>query len=119
CIVAASAHDYERFAADELAFRRQNRYPPFARLTRLVCSGSSDERVFETISSRARELRSAVRRLGLVDVDVIGPSPPYRRRPAGRWRWQLLVRAADPTGLLAQFDWELGWSIDIDPVTTL
>ena len=37
-IRAVSAHDYVGFYRQETSYRRQNRYPPYARLTRLVHS---------------------------------------------------------------------------------
>jgi len=52
-------------------------------------------------------------------VDLIGPPPCFRRRLRGKYRWQIVVRVADPCALLADMAFSLGWRIDIDPVSLL
>lgn len=118
-IQAASRHDYEGFYQQEIAWRRERWYPPISRMARLL---------FESTSSRAAEeqprrlhalLTQRIRRLGLSDVDLIGPAPAFFARERGRWRWHILVLARDPAELLAGIRLPLGWRVDVDPVSML
>ena len=117
-LLAAQEHDYTAFFAQEIAFRRQTHYPPFSRLVRFVYAGASDER-----SRRAaEELAAEIRRLGATlegDWGIIGPAPAFFHRQRNRFRWHLLLRAADPSPLLAELRVPPGWALDIDPVHVL
>ncbi|MFB0533700.1 MAG: primosomal protein N' [Anaerolineae bacterium] len=119
CIQAASRHDYEGFYRQELDFRREQGYPPFRRLAQLVYTHSNAIRCEEEANKLYRLLRHKIARLGLPGVDLIGPAPCFRRRLRGRYRWQIVVRAADPRTLLADMVFPLGWRVDIDPVSLL
>jgi primosomal protein N' (replication factor Y) len=119
CIRAASRHDYEGFYRQELAFRREQGYPPFRRLAQLVYTHSNAARCEEEADKLYRLLRHKIARLGLSGVDLIGPAPCFRRRLRGKYRWQIVVRAADPRALLADMAFPLGWRIDMDPVSLL
>src|SRR5690606_16156356 len=58
-IRAAVAHDYETFAARELAEREAPKYPPFCRLANVIVSGTDEEAVIraaEEIAARVRSL---------------------------------------------------------------
>jgi primosomal protein N' (replication factor Y) (superfamily II helicase) len=118
-IQAASRHDYDAFYRREICWRREQWYPPISRIARLL---------YETTSARAAQeqprrlhalLAHRVRRLGLPDVDLIGPAPAFFARERGRWRWHILVRARDPAELLAGIRLPLGWRLDVDPVSLL
>jgi primosomal protein N' (replication factor Y) len=60
-------------------------------------------------------LRAAERHAG---ISVVGPAPAYVARRAGRWRWNLLLRGADPAALL-DGGLDAPWSVDVDPDSTL
>ncbi len=119
CIQAASRHDYEGFYRQELDFRREQGYPPFRRLAQLVYTHHNAARCEEEAGKLYRLLRHKIARLGLPGVDLIGPAPCFRQRLRGKYRWQIVVRAADPRALLADMAFPLGWRIDIDPVSLL
>jgi primosomal protein N' (replication factor Y) len=119
CIQAASRHDYEGFYRQEVAFRREQGYPPFRRLAQLVYTHSNAARCEEEANKLDRLLRDKVARLGLPAVDLIGPAPCFRQRLRGKYRWQIVVRAADPRTLLADMAFPLGWRVDMDPVSLL
>ena len=118
-IRAVSAHDYVGFYRQETSYRRQNRYPPYARLTRLVHSQ------FDPVNAEAESQKMAVRlrkerdRLGLPQTDVLGPVPCFVPRLKGRYRWHVLIRSDEPARLLERVGLGEGWSVDVDPVTLL
>jgi len=118
-ITAASRHDYEGFYQQEVAFRREQGYPPFSRLARLVYRHRDDARCAAEVHRLAELLRLEVRRRGLADVSFIGPTPCFFHRLQGRYRWQIILRAPDPTELLRAFELPLGWQVDVDPIGVL
>jgi primosomal protein N' (replication factor Y) len=119
-IEAAAQHDYEGFYQMELAFRYEQRYPPFKRVAMLLYTGSGQERSIAETQTMARRLRLHVTRRGLPAVDIIGPTPSYVQRVRNQYRWHILVRAHDPPAVLRPLlPLPPGWRVDIDPVTLL
>jgi primosomal protein N' (replication factor Y) len=116
-IRAAAAHDYEAFYKQELAFRRELRYPPFHRITRLVFRHANPRTAEETCRTMAETIRQRSHQ-NQITSDIIGPAPCYYSRLRGDYRWQIILRASDPTLLLPDEMGE-GWRIDIDPVSLL
>jgi primosomal protein N' (replication factor Y) len=118
-VVAAAAHDYAGFAAQELAFRRELGYPPYRRLVKLVYEDASPSRAQAEAEAQAENLRGALTRRGLPVTDLIGPAPAFFSRLRGRYRWQILLRHAEPTELLRAVEIPSGWRVDVDPVSVL
>ena len=115
-VQAAAGHDYKTFYGQELEYRRQLRYPPFSRLARLIFSHHSDSDCQAEMENMQRLLLTEREARGLADVSLIGPAPAFMHRLRGKYRWQLIVRAAEPATFLANIHFPRGWSIDIDPV---
>ena len=118
-LLAAQEHDYRAFFAQEIAFRRQTGYPPFSRLVRFVYASGSDERSRRAAEQLADEIRRRAAALALGDWGIIGPAPAFFHRQRNRYRWHLLLRAADPAPLLAGLQLPPGWLLDVDPVQVL
>ncbi len=119
-IVAASQHDYLGFYQTELAFRREQHYPPFKRLALLLYSGPGPERSAMEAHRLAERLRLYVDRQGLPAAEIIGPTPSYIPRVRSQYRWHILLRANDPAEVLRPLmPLPQGWKVDIDPVTLL
>jgi primosomal protein N' (replication factor Y) (superfamily II helicase) len=116
---AAAAHDYRSFFREEIAFRREAHYPPFAQLVRFVASGTNAASVQAAAESLAERVHAAIERLGSADTAVIGPAPAFMERVRGRFRWHLLVRAPDVHPLLDELGPLPGWTVDIDPGSML
>jgi len=53
---------------------------------------------------------------GIASLSLIGPAPAFIHRLRGRFRWQLILRGADPAVFLSQIPIPQGWTVDIDPV---
>jgi primosomal protein N' (replication factor Y) len=53
---------------------------------------------------------------GLDDLSLIGPAPAFVHKLRGRFRWQLILRGAEPSALLSEMPIPHGWTVDIDPV---
>jgi primosomal protein N' (replication factor Y) len=116
---AAQEHDYAAFYQQEIAFRRQTGYPPFGRLVRFVYAGGSDERTRQEAEDFAADIRARALAVGLDDWSLIGPAPAFFQRIRNRFRWHIIVRAADPQPLLRALYVPRGWVADVDPVHVL
>jgi len=92
-IQAAAGHDYRGFYDQEIEFRRELSYPPFARLINVVSSDPVDGYAESRIEEFAHRLR-----LHLDDsVQILGPCPAPLSKLKGLYRRHLLVKyqAAD------------------------
>lgn len=117
--------DYDAFASAELRRREALRFPPFARLLAIRLAGNSEARVrgaAERAGAMARRLAS-----GGAAVEVLGPAPAPIAKARGKYRWQLLLRAAEHPALhrlartlQASIDVRgVELAIDVDPVALL
>ena len=113
----AARHDYEGFYERELNFRRAHGYPPYSRLARLLYTYSNEVRCQEEAEKMRQRLVAAFgsRR----DVRIIGPAPCFFKRLRGRYRWQIVVLAPEPSTLLRDVVLPEGWRVEVDPVTLL
>ncbi|MGD8996803.1 MAG: primosomal protein N', partial [Anaerolineae bacterium] len=118
-VSAASEHDYEAFAEHELAFRREQGYPPYSRLVKLICEDRDHSRAQARAQQLAKVLRDALASDGLPVTNLMGPAPPFFARLRGRYRWQILLRHPAPPAFLATVHIPAGWRVDVDPVSVL
>jgi len=112
-VKAAARLDVDGFADEELLRRRLLGYPPFSVLARLLIGDADRARAEE----RGRQAASAVATPG---VEVLGPLPAYVARRAGRYRYQVVLRASDAdTRGRALERVPPGVAIDVDPESLL
>jgi len=94
----AIAQDFKGFFGEELGLREQLRYPPFARLARVVfesrreCLARKAARDFRSVALRLRQASGA-------KVDVMGPSRAPVSRVKNVHRWHLLLKWDKAAGL--------------------
>ena len=113
-IVAAAEHDVDGFMEEELRRRAAYGYPPFRRMARLLFAHEHGDYAKEEAVRVFGELERVA--AGLPDLDLKGPTPPQIARLRGRYRWQILVFAQNPTELLDGIELPAGWAVDIDPL---
>ncbi|HEX7587685.1 MAG TPA: primosomal protein N', partial [Anaerolineae bacterium] len=118
-IVAASTHDYHAFYDREIAFRREQGYPPFNRLIRLLYANTSEKRAQDESARLFRTLATLIAQRGLPALDLIGPAPAFFHRVRGEYRYQILLRGREPHALVQDVALPLGWRVDVDPVSLL
>jgi primosomal protein N' (replication factor Y) (superfamily II helicase) len=122
CIQAASRHDYASFFAAEVSARQRYGYPPFRRFVKCTFL-HADRYTAEVEATRlAERLTQLIHDSNLEETDIVGPAPAFIERLRGRYRWQLILRSPDPCRVmneLAEEDLPGGWSVDIDPTSTL
>lgn len=109
----AAALDVDGFGDEELLRRRLLGYPPFSFLARLLVADADRARAEE----RGRDAAAAV---AVDGVEVLGPMPAYVPRRAGRFRMQVVLRAADEAARLSALQrTPPGVAIDVDPESLL
>ncbi|MDH4351491.1 MAG: primosomal protein N', partial [Gemmatimonadota bacterium] len=97
-LVTAAAHDFEAFAAAELASRQSPAYPPCVDLAHVVLS-ATDEQVVAAAAVEVGEWLERVVTARSLPVEILGPAPAPLARIKGRWRWHLLLRTREPRRL--------------------
>lgn len=115
-IRAALNDDWDTFYAQELREREQFSFPPFFFLLKLTCKRST-----ASAAQKAAEKLQASLLAAHHDLIIEGPAPSFHEKAAGKYAWQLVVKAKQRSVLLAVIR-ELptsGWSYDIDPINLL
>jgi primosomal protein N' (replication factor Y) (superfamily II helicase) len=116
-IVAVATADARAFYDAELALRERFGSPPYGRLVKLTV-GLPDRTAAEREAvAMADRLRTRAAELGN-GVAVVGPAPAYIARRADRWRFNVVLRGADPVVVL-DGGLEAPWSVDVDPESLL
>ncbi len=128
---ALVAHDYERFAARQLAEREAAGLPPFAALALVRADAKTAAVAQGFLAEGAAEAEALAHALGLAEaVRVYRPVPPPVAKVADVERMQLLLESASRTALQrllaawlprldelkARHKGLLRWAIDVDPV---
>ncbi|MEE1210180.1 MAG: hypothetical protein U0K60_09110, partial [Parafannyhessea umbonata] len=90
-IRAVRAHDRALFVEQELAERRDGCYPPFSRLTNVVCWGRREADVRRTLDDVARRVRERVGEAA--GWEVLGPTDCLKAKVKDRVRRHLLVKS--------------------------
>jgi primosomal protein N' (replication factor Y) len=126
-IQAASKHDFQTFAKDELIHRKRLGYPPWGYLARVIFRGELAEKLEAFAESWAKLTEKAIGQLS-VECRTLGPAPPPLAKLRGKYRQHLLLQANSPEILnrvLSQVSGEIKtpddiqWVIDIDPLDML
>jgi primosomal protein N' (replication factor Y) len=121
-IVLAAKHDYESFAAAELATRQAASLPPWVRMARIIC------RENDSAESQAHARELAVKLRENPALTVIGPMEAPIAKIATYYRWAVEVYADSPgvlqrglndlrrQGLLKS---DSRTAVDVDPLSLL
>ena len=125
-IRASAAHSVSQFAAIELPLRTPPHppYPPRTGLVRFVIASSDHARTADLAERVATWLRRASTERLDGALTVLGPAPCPLMRLKGKWRWHVLVKAAEPRVLgRVVRAWRAkahrAVSVDRDPVSLL
>jgi primosomal protein N' (replication factor Y) (superfamily II helicase) len=117
-LVTAASHDYQGFYSQEMEYRRELAYPPFARLARMVFSHPVEQKAQQACDAAATRVRRRLQAEELRGSDLIGPVPCFFEKIAGRYRWQIILRSAHPETLIETPIPE-NCQVDVDPVSLL
>ena len=123
-IQAARRLDYEGFVDQEIEFRRELSYPPYAHLVCVTMKGPVEERISFSGVAFAKALQPELSK----NVLLAGPAPAPLARAKGQYRYQIILRA--PTTklvttplkkILKTFKWPDGvnCAVDVDAVSLM
>ncbi len=124
-IAAAGRHGFVEFYHRELAARRENRYPPFAKLIK-VGFADEDEDAALAVAKRAAE---CLRHNGVTEevgaLQFLGPAEAPLHKLRGVFRYHMLIKGPDATSVREAVDAMLAGLgdagttrviVDIDPI---
>jgi primosomal protein N' (replication factor Y) len=126
-LTSAVAHDFEGFYANEIAFREDVGYPPFAHLASLTISSLAALQS-ESSADEAAGLLRKIKRECQLRVEILGPVTAPLSKVRGRFRWQILLKGRERSELhRLLFHFRGGYHhsstvrlvIDVDPVEML
>lgn len=124
-IQCAASYDFEKFQQIELEHRKQMRYPPYSRLLKLEFHHTNPDTLQKQVLAQKDILFEWIEEADLRQLEIIGPAPCYYEKRAGQYRWQMLLRSANPSRLLELHppsEWDLGGvtlQVTVDPTTLL
>ncbi len=132
-IVSARNQDFMEFYNQEVRFRKAIGYPPFSRMLQIKISGKDKDKTrthAETTGRICRQiLVSGDSKCG--SVEVMGPIEAPLSKVAGRYRWQILMKApssADLQHFIRRVFFEnhahfgsrdVSTAIDVDPMSMM
>jgi len=123
----AVSHDFEGFYRQEIAFREDVGYPPFAHLASLTFSSVAPSQA-ESSSEEGAGLLRKIKRDCRLRVEVLGPITAPLGKVRGRFRWQILLKGRERSELhRLLFHFRGAYShpssvrlvVDVDPVEML
>ncbi len=115
-VQATINHDYAAFYRQEIDYRKQLKNPPFSKLIKMTYIHANDAVCRNEAERMKKQLSLEVDSAGLFGIDILGPSPAFIQRLRGRYRWQIILRGANPGELLSRISIPQGWIIEVDPV---
>ena len=128
-IQAASRHDYELFATDELINRKRFNYPPLGSVARIIIRGTVEKNA-ETVAATLRDRLDSARKSLDATVRILGPAPPPMAKLRGKFRFHILlqstnseelgetIRRATDSFTIAEKD-DVQYVVDIDAIDML
>lgn len=91
-------HDYKSFYEEEIAFRKDLKYPPFGRIINLRLSAMKKETLFAQAKLLGKMANQLSAQYGN-NVEIIGPAESPLAKIKGRWRRQMLLKSDDANAL--------------------
>jgi primosomal protein N' (replication factor Y) (superfamily II helicase) len=90
CIALAAQHAYAQFAGQELAHRKEHRYPPYERMARLIVRSENQEAAGKFADELAAAFQEAMKRAA-GPVRLLGPAecPVFRLKSFYRFHFQV------------------------------
>ncbi len=124
-IQKAAAYDFAGFEKIELNYRKETGYPPYGRLVKIELSHYNASQLERAVVETGERIRHWLFEKEWEEEVMIGPSPCFYQRNAGRYRWQILLRGQRPVELVRAHPlatWQppgVEAEITVDPVNLL
>ncbi len=122
CIETASRHDYRGFYATEISARAAYGYPPLRRFIKMTFAHKDRRTTQLEALAMGDYLGRVIANIAAPDTDIVGPAPAFMEKARDYFHWQLIIRSPDPAMVLRAIGphtLKHGWSIDVDPMSSL
>ncbi|MFH1563925.1 MAG: primosomal protein N' [Nitrospirota bacterium] len=121
----AKTQDYHAFYSNEITFRKELNYPPFAHLANIIIKGKDEGHTIKLAQNIGDNLRMINQERGKLHktILILGPAPCPLTKIKQEYRWQILLKGS-PKSLqellksvlvLTSIPKDLKVGIDIDP----
>lgn len=111
---------FSKFLTEELQRRKNNNYPPFASLIKLVYQNTDEAICVEETQKMAKTLSN---QLPVESYQLIGPLPAYIYKKRDKYRYQIILKLKNVNSVLktelSKVSFPKGWTIDVDPLDLL
>ncbi|MBK9927523.1 MAG: primosomal protein N' [Anaerolineales bacterium] len=114
----ASKHDVNGFYEYELEQRKRLGYPPFSHLVRLEYREQDQASAEKEAGRVAEKFKDVLKADRWKQITLIGPVPCFFAKVGGYYRWQIVLRGANPTELLRGLKLD-GWRVEVNPLSLL
>lgn len=98
-IVRASSQDYPAFFWEEISYRKQQSYPPFSHLIRVLIYHEKEERVMKAAHELADCLKISISAEEKETYHILGPAPAVLTKLKNEYRWQISIKGKRPETL--------------------
>ena len=120
-ILRGALQDYAGFYESEVSVRRESALPPFVRHAKLSCSKFHQEDARLEAASVITRLRDWRATSGANAVSIVGPSPAFPFKRAGKFRYHVFLAVEEsPTAsfnpILDAVPLGSSWTVEIDPL---
>lgn len=121
-VTAAAAQDYRSFYEQEIIYRSQLQYPPFAELMKLTVLAANEQQALTQSNEIVASLKALTEQCG--DVKILGPAPAAVARIKDVYRMNILVKGTSLEQVKekisqARLNYRPDLLIDVDPVSLL
>lgn len=105
-------NNYDEFIKDELSFRKEFAYPPFARLLRILIVNKSEQKAKEIENQILSKIKN------IANIEIIGSGRALIEFLSMKYRRQILLRSSTHHNLIkaSKIAASLGATVDMDPV---
>ena len=126
-IVAATQHDYGKFAQFELLQRSEFGYPPLSRMARVVVRGADETPTELFAAALAERVQDAAERKN-AEIVLLGPAAAPVEKLRGKFRFHFLIQSEFEVDIQAILNAAtegqkppdgVQWIVDIDPLDML
>ena len=122
CIETASLHDYRGFYDTEISARAAFGYPPLRRFIKMTFAHKDRRTTQLEALAMGDYLGRVIANIAAPDTDIVGPAPAFMEKARDYFHWQLIIRSPNPAMVLRAIGphtLKHGWSIDVDPMSSL
>jgi primosomal protein N' (replication factor Y) len=134
-IQSASRHSYAEFYKQEMFFRGEHFYPPYAKLIKFVYNHTKEATAKLELEKKMARLHWKLESLGVPSAlwSFIGPAPAFQHKLRDQYRYQCVLRINNSLTehdyhheqtirkVVAEMRPEMvhGWTVDVDPQSLL